>query len=89
MRDPFDFVRGAAFPALVEGQADSLENTLEVAQRRLDAAISAVAQELNLSGAQGNPETLAERIREVWRREKEVLEVISGLQVAIGACGKS
>lgn len=89
MRDPFDFVRSAAFPALVEGQAESLENTLELARKRVDTAIRDVAQELNVSGSQCNPETLAERIREVRRRQNEVMADIAGLQVSVGACGKS
>ena len=88
MRDPFDFVRSAAFPALVEGQADSLEHTLELARKRVDTAARDVAQELNVSGAQANPEMLAERIREV-RRRQEVMADIAGLQVAVGAAGKS
>jgi len=88
MRDPFDFVRSAAFPALVEGQAESLENTLELARKRVDTAIRDVAQELNVSGSQTNPELLAERIREVWRRKSEVLDVIRGLEVALDAAGK-
>ena len=88
MRDPFDFVRSAAFPALAEGQAESLEKTLELARKRVDTAIRDVAQELNVSGSQTNPELLAERIREVWRRKSEVLDVIRGLEVALDAAGK-
>ena len=88
MRDPFDFVRSVAFPALIEGQADSLEHTLELARKRVDTATRDLAQELNVSGSQGNPETLAERIREV-RRRQEVVADIAGLQVAVGAAGKS
>ena len=88
MRDPFDFVRSEAFPALVWGQADSLEHTLELARKRVDTATRDIAREMNVSGSQGNPEMLAERIREV-RRRQEVVADIAGLQVAVGACGKS
>lgn len=85
----FQFVLREAFPKLELGQAESLEHTIELAQQRLDQAIAdVVRQELNKSGSQTNPETLAERVREVWRREKEVLNIITGLQVALRVAGK-
>lgn len=85
----YQFVLREAFPKLELGQAESLEHTLELAQKRLDQAIAdVVRQEMNKTGSQGNPETLAERVREVWRREKEVLDVITGLQGAVRAAGK-
>jgi len=84
----YQFVLREALPKLELGQAESLENTIELAQKRLDQAIAdVVRQELNKSGSQTNPETLAERVREVWRREK-VLEVITGLGGALRAAGK-
>ena len=84
----YQFVLREALPKLELGQAESLENTIELAQKRLDQAIAdVVLQELNKSGSQTNPETLAERVREVWRREK-VLEVITGLGGALRAAGK-
>jgi hypothetical protein len=84
----FRFVVREAFPKLELGQAESLEHTIDLAQKRLDQAIADISrQELHKTGSQTNPETLAERVREVWRREK-VLEVITGLQGALGAAGK-
>ena len=89
MIDPaFGWVDRPEFPELSLGQADSLDLTIDLAQRRLGQAIYDVAQELNRSGSQCNPEALAERVREV-RRRQEVVADIAGLQVAIGACGKS
>lgn len=85
----FLFVLREEFPKLELGQAESLEHTIELAKRRLGKAIAeVVTQELNKTGSQTNPETLAERIREV-RRRQEVLADITGLQVALDAAGKS
>lgn len=87
--DPeFAWVALPSCPHLIEGQVDSLENTIEIAHRRVDQAVADCIQELNVSGSQANPEMLAERIWEVKRRRR-VLAAIAGLQVALGAAGKS
>lgn len=84
----FRWVLEPSCPALVGEQAACLEHTVEVAERRVGKAISAVIDELNVSGSQTNPELLAERIREV-RRRKEVLADVAGLQVALSGRGES
>lgn len=84
----FSFVRSDSFPNLSDGQEQSLAATIHIARRRVEEEIFRVAAELNESGSRANPEMLAERIREV-RRRQEVLADITGLQVAVGAAGKS
>lgn len=84
----YQWVNAQSCPRLVGEQAASLEHTVEAAERHVDKAIVAVIDELNVSGSQTNPELLAERIREVWRRKSEVLDVIRGLEVALDAAGK-
>ena len=83
----FSWVTLPSCPHLIEGQADSLEHTIELAHKRVDQAVVDCIQELNVSGSQASPELLAERIWEVKRRRK-VLAVIAGLQVSLGGAGK-